>query len=187
MGPLADQMFEHLIVGNEGQARKLIDGLIADGVPLTTVMQEILVPPLERIGREWHDGRLSIWAEHQASAIVQRILGAHHPTPRGRRRGAAVVVALAGDVHDLPTSMAAAALRDDNWNVHHLGADMPGDQIVEFCSLTTVDLVVLTVTNSAVRPLAERTAKRLEALGIRTIVGVPGRTLDELLGLARSH
>ena len=182
---LADRMFHQLVSGDERGARKLAGGLVADGIPLTKVIQEVVVPALERIGAEWHAGRLNIWVEHQASAIVERILGEQHPSPRGRRRGTVMVAALSGDRHTLPTSMAAAALREDNWTVHHLGADMPGDEIVQFCTQTALDLAVLTVTTIDNSEATALTAAELDALGLRTIVGRPGGTLEELQRLAR--
>jgi MerR family transcriptional regulator, light-induced transcriptional regulator len=184
---LADRMFHQLISGDERGARKLSGGLVADGVPLSQVIQEIIAPALRRIGEEWRAGRMAIWVEHQASAIVERILGEQHPTPRGRRRGVAMVAAVSGDSHSLPTSMAAAALREDNWAVHHLGADMPSDEIVRFCTETALDLAVLTVTTTDTKLTATRTAEELGALGLRTIVGRPGSTLEELQRLARGR
>jgi len=96
-----------------------------------------------------------------------------------------VVAALADDRHALPTSMAAAALREDNWHVHHLGADVPTDELVRFCRDTPVDLAVITVTNASVGDAADHTAARLEAQGVCTLVGRPGSTLDELQRRAR--
>ncbi|CAN5549760.1 hypothetical protein BH23ACT3_BH23ACT3_17710 [soil metagenome] len=185
--PLSEKMYEQLHAGDEKAARKLVDGLVSDGVALTTVMQDVLVPALRHIGTEWHAGRLTVWVEHQASAIVDRIIGSHHPTPRGRRRGTAVVAALSGDRHALPTSMAAAALREDNWRVHHLGAEMHGGEIVRFCDETPLDLAVLTLTAPEAEPVVNHTAAALESRGLRTLVGRPGRTLDELLELARAR
>jgi len=184
--PLAERMYGHLVDGDERAARTAVASLVDDGVRFTTVMQEVLVPALARVGAQWHAGRLSIWVEHQAAAIVDRIIGGQHPTPRGRRRGTAMVAALSGDHHVLPTSMAAAALREDNWHVHHLGANMPGDELVQFCRETEPDLAVLTMTVVEVRDEVERTAARLTDLGIRTLTGEPGRTLQELVGLARA-
>lgn len=186
-GPLAERFYEQLLEGDERASRKLVDGLVADGVALSTVMQEVMAPALRHIGAEWHAGRLTIWVEHQASAITDRIIGSHHPNPRGRRRGTAVVAALSGDRHVLPTSMAAAALREDNWRVHHLGADMPGEEIVRFCNEKPVDLAVLTLTAPEVEASVHHTAAALESTGLRTLVGRPGSTLDELLELARAR
>jgi excisionase family DNA binding protein len=184
---LAARMQTALLDGDERTARSLVDGLVRDGVPLTDAIQQVIAPGLRHIGTEWHDGRLPIWVEHRAAAIVDRILGEQHPTPRGRRRGTAVVAALSGDTHTLPTSMAAAALREDNWRVHHLGADMPPDELVRFGAEHPVDLVVLTVTVPEVADDAAATAARLEADGVRTLVGRPGATLTDLVTDARAR
>jgi methanogenic corrinoid protein MtbC1 len=183
--PLAQKMYEHLAAGDERAARAMVARLIDEGVALTTVISKLLVPALRRFGAEWHAGRLSIWVEHQASAIVDRILGSHHPSPRGRRRGTAVVAALAGDHHVLPTSMAAAALREDNWRVHHLGADMPGDELIDFSEHTQLDLAVLTMTTVEISNEVEHTARRLEERGLRTLIGRPGDSLNDLTRMAR--
>ncbi len=56
---------------------------------------------------------------------------------------------------------------------------------MRFCTEQPVDLAVLTVTNSDSIEVAEHTAGTLRTAGIRTIVGSPGRTLDDLLDQAR--
>lgn len=45
--------------------------------------------------------------------------------------------------------MAAVALRDNNWWVHHLGVDMPADELVRFCDEHEIDVAILTVVNSS--------------------------------------
>jgi len=184
---ISPTMFGHLLDGAEREARSIVAGLVDDGVGLVTVMQDVLVPALRSVGDEWVAERLTIAVEHRASAIVERIIGSHVPTPRGRRRGTAIVAGLSGDRHTLPTSMAAAALRADNWHVHHLGADVPEDTLVGFCNEHPVELVVLTVTNTDVAVAADRTARRLERAGVRTIVGRPGARLDDLQRTARDR
>jgi MerR family transcriptional regulator, light-induced transcriptional regulator len=92
-----------------------------------------------------------------------------------------MVAAVSGDRHSLPTTMATVALREANWHVHHLGADMPGDEIVRFCAEHPVDVVVLSLTNPDVAELAGDTARRLRHTGTPAIVGGPGRRLDELV------
>lgn len=185
LGPLSQRMYGHLVAGEEQQAFRLADGLVERGVPVTEIAQDVLVPALRDIGDEWRAGRLDISAEHRASAIVERILAGHYPNPRGRRRGTAAVAALSGDRHALPTTLAAISLREDNWLVQHLGADLPADELTRFCRGQHVDLVVLTVTVGKLRAAATRTAEQLHALGLRALVGGPGRSLQELQRLAR--
>ncbi len=117
---------------------------------------------------------------------MERILAERYPRPRGRRRGTAVVAALSGDRHALPTTLAAVALSEDNWLVQHIGADLPAQELLRFCEQQPVNLVVLTVTVDDVPREASQTAALIEQLGVRVLVGSPGRSLDELQRLARA-
>jgi excisionase family DNA binding protein len=181
----AERAHDALVGGDEASVRQLVRGLVDEGAPVIDVIQEVLVPPLVRIGADWHAGRLTIWVEHRASAIVERLLGELAPNPRGRRRGTAMVAAVSGDLHSLPTSMAAVALRDDNWAVEHLGANMPPDELVRFCTEHDIDVAVLSSTNPDTAQLAAETAARIGDAGTPVVLGRPGRTLDDLVVSAR--
>jgi methanogenic corrinoid protein MtbC1 len=182
---LAERAFKMLVMGDEEGVRKLTSGLVDNGVPITEVITEMFVPSLVEVGEQWHAGRLDIATEHRCSAIVERVIGENMPTPRGRRRGTAVIAAPQGDLHSLPTVMAAAALRDDNWRVQHLGANMPAEEIVRFASREQPDLVVLTATAPDAGKSAESAAGELSELGIPALVGGAGQTLTELVESAR--
>ena len=132
--------------------------LVSEGTDVVVFLQRVLVPALHRIGDGWHQGALPIWSEHRGSAIAERVVAELAPNPRGRRRGVVVVAAISGDHHSLPTTMATVALRDANWQVHHLGADTPVDEMVRFGTAEPVDLAVLTVTNPDSAAIAEQTA-----------------------------
>ncbi len=77
--------------------------------------------------------------------------------------------------------MAAVTLRGNNWHVHHLGADMPPSEIVDFVAHHDIDVAVLTVVNPDCTQLAHSTATLLEQAGTPTIVGGPGRSLGDLV------
>ena len=181
-----DRMYDALVAGDEPAAAKIIRRLAEEGAPAIELIRVVLVPPLQKIGRAWQYGELTVWVEHRASAIVERLLGHLAPNPRGRRRGVVVVATVTGDRHSLPTTMAAIALRADNWHVHHLGADLPPDEITGFCEAYDVDVAVITVTNPETRATADATATRLRTAGTPAIVGGLGNDLTELIDLARS-
>ena len=182
----ARRMYEALSAGDDLTARHISRRLVEEGTPLVELIQQVLAPPLRQIGKEWHEGRISIWVEHRASAIVERVLGEATPNPRGRRRGRVMVAAIAGDLHSLPTAMATAVLREDNWHVEHLGANMPADELVRFCGAHDVAVAVISVTNSAVAEDAERAAAAIRDAGTPVIVGGPTRSLDDLVEEVRA-
>lgn len=180
-------MLQALLDGNETDARTIARKLVSNGTLVTTLVSEVLVPPMVEIGARWRAGELSIFVEHRASAMIERLLGELSPNPRGRRRGRAVVAAVSGDRHSLPTAMATVALREDNWDVEHLGADLPVEELIRFAEVQCVDLVVISATTTQHRRVAE-TARQMitDSLGIPTLVGGPGATLEQLQADARS-
>ncbi|MGV8908346.1 MAG: cobalamin-dependent protein [Propionicimonas sp.] len=182
----AERMHEALLTGDDPNARQIARRLVEDGTPVKDLIVAVLSPPLRAIGQSWRDGKISIWVEHRASAIVERILGELTPTPRGRRRGTVMVAAVSGDLHALPTAMAAAALRADNWNVEHLGANMPPDELLDFCASHDITVAVLSVTNGEVEAIAHGAAAALRSAGTPVVIGGSGRTIDDLLSETRS-
>lgn len=182
----AERMYDALRGGDDPGARQVARRLVEEGTPVKDLITEVLSPPLRRIGQSWHDGEIPIWVEHRAAAIVERILGELTPSPRGRRRGTAMVAAVAGDLHSLPTAMAAAALRADQWRVEHLGANMPAEDLLAFCASHEVTVAVLSVTNASTAPVAQRVADQLREAGIPVVVGGGGRTLDDLVEEVRA-
>ena len=175
-----------LVDGNEQRVGQIARTLVDQGLPIRDLVTFALAPALRRIGQDWRAGHLAIGTEHRASAIVERLLGELAPNPRGRRRGTALVAAIEGDRHTLPTTMAAVALREDHWTVHHFGSDLPIAELQSFSHREPTDLVVLTVTDPRVAETAEAAASSIRSLGIPVIVGGPGRTLDDLLTEARA-
>jgi excisionase family DNA binding protein len=181
----ANRVHDALVNGDERTIGAIVRKLVVEGSSMIDVIGAVFVPSLRRIGQSWHDGELPVWTEHRASAIVERSLGELMPNPRGRRRGTAMVAAISGDRHSLPTTMAAVALREDNWHVNHLGSDMPADDIARFCAEHDITLAAITVTMPDTADLASATADRLRAADTPTIVGRPGLTLGDLVEQAR--
>ena len=58
---------------------------------------------------------------------------------------------------------------------------MPPDELLTFCDEHDIDVAVITLTNPDCTELAQATGERIDAAGTPTIVGGPGRTLEELL------
>ena len=178
----SERMHQALLDGDESEVRKVARKLVEEGTTIVELVEQVISPPLRAIGEAWHSGNLSIWTEHRASAIVERALGDLLPNPRGRRRGTVMVAAVSGDLHSLPTTMAAAALREANWHVHHLGADMPGDELVSFCDAhEEIDAVVISLTNPEAAEEAAHAADRIRLAGTPTLVGGAGKTLGGLI------
>jgi MerR family transcriptional regulator, light-induced transcriptional regulator len=182
----ADRLYAAIMAGDETVARHVVARL-ARGVPLTDLCQRIIAPALYRIGEDWAAGRVTIAAEHRASAICERLIAARARQPQGRPRGIAVVTTPPGERHGLPALMATACLREDRWLVHHLAADLPVAEVTGLARQAGASLVVLSSATTESARLAVQAADEItrSAAGLRVLAGHPGGTLSELLELAR--
>ena len=175
------------MAGDETLARHDVDRL-AVGVPVLDLCERIIAPALRRVGEQWAAGELTIAAEHRASAICERLIGARAHQPPGRPRGIAVTATPPAERHALPALMAAACLREDRWLVHHLAADLPVVDVIGLALDVGADVVVLSSAAAQTARAARRAAREISfsAPRLRVLAGRPGDTLSQLLTLARA-
>jgi len=180
-----DRLYRYLSVGDELGARAVVDRLRDGGLEPLVLMEELFTPVLARIGDDWSAGRISVAAEHRASAICERLLARVAVHPRGRPRGIAIVATPPGEEHSLPASMATVALRADRWQVHHLGTQVPLGDLADLARAVEADLVVLSVINPSAAEAGEQAREALAATGTKVLLGASSRSLRELIDDAR--
>jgi MerR family transcriptional regulator, light-induced transcriptional regulator len=183
----AARMYAALVAGDEARARSDF-GRLAAGVPLAGLCDQVIAPALRRVGADWAAGEVSIAVEHRASAICERLIAAHVHQPQGRPRGVAVTTTPTGERHALPAMMAAACLREDHWQVHHLAADLPVAEVIGFAADTGASLIVLSSASTGGVRIASRETREIgEHLPhARVLAGRPGDTLSRLRELVRA-
>ena len=127
------QMYSRLVAGDEAGCWATVEATLAGGAEPSEVYMEVLIPALKEIGDEWAAGRLSVTAEHRASAVAGRLVGRLGPrfARRGRPRGTVVIGAAPNERHSLPSAILADILRSAGFQVVDLGADTPVESWVE--------------------------------------------------------
>jgi DNA-binding transcriptional MerR regulator len=128
-------------------AHEAIDRLMAT-YALDTLLRDVVLPVMRRVGEEWERGTFSVAQEHFATHVVSGRLRA---LSRGFDRGPgphALVACVPGERHDLGALCFSLALRERGWRVTWLGADVPVGAIAETTRRIEPDVVVL----AAVRP-----------------------------------
>ena len=180
------RLVAYLEEGDELSARQQVDRLHDGGVDLLTLCSRLLAPALERIGTHWAGGRISVAVEHRASEICARLLAKVAEHPRGRPRGTCVVATAPGEAHGLPGAMAAAVLRAARWHVHHLGIEVPPDDLAALAHQLAADFVVLAVVHDGARTPTDGVTASLRDEGFTVLVGEPGGSLADLLHEAKA-
>jgi DNA-binding transcriptional MerR regulator len=123
-----DALLDALRSYDEGSAHTVIDQLLMK-YSIETVMQLAFLPVLAEIGELWERGQLTVAAEHFASNLLRRRLGA---LTRGWEDGVGPKALLAcppDEEHDLPLLMFGIALGNRGWRITYLGARTPGAEL----------------------------------------------------------
>lgn len=143
-----DRLHERLGRGELAPAARLVSKVVADGAPVGDVYLRLLTPAMRRIGDDWERERISIAEEHRATEIVTTIIKRLGQAfrRRGPSRGVAVALAAPDDLHSLGASMVADFLRTGGYDVSHLGAAVPTEDLGVFLRREPADVVCVSVT-----------------------------------------
>jgi len=127
--PLAavrERLYAHLLQHNLEQA----DEVLTEAATLYTpeqLMESVMFPILDEVGREWRAGRMNIASEHlMTHHLRQRMLLwlQHGPPPYPQARP--VLLACApGELHEGSLIMLGVLLRRRRCPIHYLGQDVP--------------------------------------------------------------
>ena len=180
------RFFAALLEGDEATARRITADYAETGTSITDIIEGLFAPSLRDIGEGWHAGTVTVATEHRASAIVERLLAVNMPRKRGRPRGRAAVTTPTGEQHGLSATMAAAALKEAGWKVHHLGPDLPIAEIVEFTEINDIEIVVLSAASDKGRTTAAAMVTDLEQHGIVALTNAADMRLPDLVDAAEA-
>lgn len=124
--------------------RLLTRAAIRMGAP--RFIEHSAAPLLQRIGDDWHAGRLTIAQEHFATALVRSVVVSVLRS-MGHQDDAPVILVSgpAGDRHEMGALLAAAVATSEGWRVVYLGTDLPAGEIAEAARAAKADAVGLSV------------------------------------------
>jgi excisionase family DNA binding protein len=184
---LVERFTEQLLDGDELAARHAVDRLVQGNIEPLLLCSHLFAPAMRSVGRRWEAGVINVATEHRATAICSRQLARIAQHPRGRPRGTCIVGTPAGEQHGLPAAMASVVLRADRWRVHHLGTQVPDDDLLALSVDEGAALVVLSVTLAdMVQPTISLANRIQEIASVTVLVGRPGASLPTLLEKARA-
>jgi len=162
---------------DEADAHAIIDDLLAR-FTLDTVLRDVFLPYLHRLGERWARGEVSVAQEHYASGLLRgRLLGLARGWGRGAGRNA-VLAGAPGEQHDLGLIAFGLALRARGWSVTFLGQDTPVDDVAAVARLLEPDLVVVAAT---ARKRLSSIAGELQALATVAPLALAGAGADAAL------
>lgn len=137
-----------------------------------------VAPLIDRVGRDWADGRLEIRHEHFLSERLGDLLRSLRMPLDHRASGPVVICAtLPGESHALGLQMAALVLAAAGLRVVYLGTDMPPAELAKLAADLPAAHVALSVSSAADAQAVARHLRRLRQMlpgGVGVVVGGRG-------------
>ena len=125
---LSDRYGLALLAGDSGAAEEVAQEAIELTLGESMLYDLVVGPAMQRIGRLWAAGEISVAHEHLATQITTRVLVLAHELaglPAHRAEQRAMLAAVEGEQHVLGLDMAAKLLESAGYEVLTLGADVP--------------------------------------------------------------
>ena len=158
-GRRVPELVDRLIAGDEPGAWTLVQNVLGWGTSPSDLYMQVLVPALQLIGERWNTAR-SPWPTSIApprSCTGSSAAPARSSAGPDGTRGIVVLGAPEGELHAMPTALAADLLRASGFVVIDLGANVPTQSFVECVQrLPRVTAVGVTVTTPERRAAAAR-------------------------------
>jgi MerR family transcriptional regulator, light-induced transcriptional regulator len=159
---------------DEQAANTALDRLFS-AYTVETVLRDVVLPYLHRLGDRWAAGEVSVAQEHFASNLIRgRLLGLAQGWGQGQGPGA-ILACLPGEQHELGLLAFGVALRRRGWRITYLGTDSPIDAVAD-TARTLAPTVVVLLSMTPERFLDH--AREIEQLAtqVQVMIAGPGAT-----------
>ena len=154
--------------GLKGDAGRIARDMLAETQPLALV-QEHLIPALDRVGEDYEKGVLflpQLLSAAQAAQAVFEVIRVAIAESGGEsvKKAKLVIATVHGDVHDIGKNIVRTVLENYGYDVIDLGRDVPAETIRETVEREDVRLVGLSALMTTTLPAMEETIQLLHTL-----------------------
>jgi methanogenic corrinoid protein MtbC1 len=161
-------------------ARTILEGVLDGGSPIQRI-ETVVVPALERIGKAWETGELSLAQVYMAGRLCEDAVGAITSTDHPARPNAPrTAVAVLDDYHFLGKRMVYAVLRSGGYSPLDYGR-VTVDELVARVNEDRIDVVFISTLMYPSALRVKEVCAKLTGTPVRVVVGgAPFRCDPEL-------
>ncbi len=170
------QMQEALIVGKKAEVESLVDQALAAGMPAGEILNQGLIPGMERLGVQFKANEVFIPEVLVAARAMNAGLAKLEPhlAKAGvKPRGIVVIGTVKGDLHDIGKNLVAMMLRGNGYKIVDLGVDVAPEKYLEAAKTHEAGAIALSalLTTTMVQMKAVIEAVEKAGLAVPVVIG----------------
>ncbi len=168
----AEALKKGLAQGDKTASIEITQEALSQGIPPLMIIQEIVVPVLTEVGRQFEN--LDIFLPELMAAgeagnactelIEQAILKSGIPM---QTEGTVVIGTAKGDIHDIGKNIVASLLKAHGYKVIDLGKDVPAARFIDEAEANHADVIATSALMSITRAGCREVADLLRDRGVR--------------------
>lgn len=169
---ISDGLAEALRDGNDDVAEALTKEALEMGIDPLRVIQEVLVPTLTEVGRDFQEFRiflpelmLSGEAARRSGALLEEAILASGGSTTSV--GKVVIGTVEGDIHDIGQNIVSSLLTANGFDVTNLGRNVKPSAFLEAAEGAGADIVMMSALMTTTLPVQRRTISLFEEVGVR--------------------
>jgi len=158
----------HLFSGRRMEARDLLLTAQDRGMQAEDLLQKVIWPAMEQIHELFRQNQIPLITEHMASRINRQVADQlQFMLPNQMRTGQRMVVVCGdGECEELGAQIMCDLFEASGWTVWFLGSGVPNDEVLEFLSQVTPDLLCIYGTQPTGAPGIRRLIDLISEVGI---------------------
>ena len=157
----ADTIADAVLIGKKNNITELIQDQIAAGVRPETIINDMLIPALQKVG-DLYEKRIYflpqlIYSAEAANVAFDYLEDKLDASDAANQKKKVVIATVRGDIHDIGKNLVAMLLRNHGFAVTDLGKDVAANIIVDTAAKQDADIIGLSA-------LITTTAKEMEGV-----------------------
>ena len=161
--------------GDDEEAVKMVREALAEGVPALQILDEALVPGIQRLGELFTDGEVFLPEVLIACRAMDRGVAELKPHLQAgdvHRKGKIILGTVEGDLHDIGKNIVRLMLECAGFEVIDLGVDVPATTFVDAVKEHAPDIVAMSALLTITMTSMPEVIELLQKAGLRDRVSV---------------
>lgn len=187
LSEVRDEFLKALLEGDEEKCISISENFSGSSDEISDLFVYVIQPSMYEIGSMWERGDISGSIEHLATVIVSKIMGIIGSKSKKEHNSSKklLIASAPGEFHQIGGWMLSDMLEYEGWEVKNLGANTPGDFLIDFMKEfrpVTLALSATIIDNvEAVKDIIFRIKSDDELKNTRIVVG--GKVFNDNNGL----
>jgi 5-methyltetrahydrofolate--homocysteine methyltransferase len=179
---IRERLTAAVIEGDKDGVVELVEQALAEGLEVSAISNEGLLPGLEEVGRRFGENRIFLPQVMQSAETMQTAFARLKQEMQGTGTaslGRILMATVEGDIHDIGKNIVCTLLENHGFEVFDLGKNVPADRIIEQAQALQVDAVGLSALMTTTIGQMQVTIERLKEVGVKVFTMVGGAVVTQ--------